>query len=156
MPDPRGSSPPSAELIERLRRRRTGLALFQVVVFMFWQSSFFRITPKDLDVVHTENHVNVSSYVIFLVLMMVFLARSGGFGWSREVREILDDEVTREHRRLAFETGFWAAMTAAFAMFIAALFQPLGAFVALHGVLSAGLAFALLRFAMLERRVQAA
>ncbi|THD78793.1 MAG: hypothetical protein E7812_10490 [Phenylobacterium sp.] len=154
MPDPQGSSPPSAELIERLQRRRTGLAFFQGAVFLFWQTSFFRITPKDLDVVHATNHVNVSSYAIFAVLMMVFLARSGGFGWSREVREILNDEVTREHRRVAFETGFWAAMTAALAIFIASLFRPLSAFAALHGVLSAGLAFALLRFALLERRAQ--
>jgi succinate dehydrogenase hydrophobic anchor subunit len=150
------SQPPSAELIERLQRRRMGLAFFQGIVFLLWQTMFFRITPKDLDVLHVTNHVSVMAYGIYLVLMMVFLARSGGFGWSREVREVLDDEVTREHRRLAFETGFWAAMTAAFAIFIASLFKPLSEFTAVHGILSSGLAFALLRFAFLERRALAA
>src|ERR1700759_1748974 len=100
------SQPPSAELIERLQRQRTGLEFLQGAIFLIWQTSFLRITPKDLDVLHATNHVNVSSYVIYVVLMMVFLARSGGFGWSRQMREILNDEVTREHRRVAFETGF--------------------------------------------------
>jgi hypothetical protein len=149
-----GSRPPSAELIERLQRRRTQLAFFQGVVFLFFQASYFRITPADLDVVHSTDHVAIVSYGVFALLLLVFLARNGGIGWSAEIRRILNDDATREHRRQALEHGFWGAMTAAFALYVTCLFAPLSAFSATHWIMSAGLGLALLRFAVLERRAQ--
>ena len=145
---------PSGELIERLQRRRLQLTMFQGAVFLMWQTSFFRITPKELDFVHSPDRVTVASYVIFAVLLLLFIARSGGMTWSREIREILNDETTRDHRRRAVEAGYWAAMVVAVGLFVAALFRPLQVFVALHVVLSAGVGFALLWFIVLERRAQ--
>jgi hypothetical protein len=152
--NPAGERPP-AELIERLQRRRTRLAFFQAAVFIMWQGSFFRLTPQDLQLTRAVEYFRVGAYLIFAIAMMVFLARSGGVGWSRRLREILDDEVTREHRRQAMTYGFWGAMTAATALWAAALVRPMGAFWALHWVLTAGLGLAVFRFAYLERRAQA-
>ncbi|HEX3699854.1 MAG TPA: hypothetical protein VHV27_04185 [Phenylobacterium sp.] len=155
MPSPKGSRPPSSQLIERLQKRRTQLAFFQGIVFMMWQSAYMRITAGQLSFVRAVEHVNAAAYVILAILLMVFLARSGGFGWSKDVRRILNDEVTRDNRRRAFEIGFWAAMVAALACAVVQMFAPFPAFDALHIVLSAGLAGALLTFALLERRAQA-
>jgi hypothetical protein len=155
MPNSEGSGPPSPDLIERLQKQRTWLAGFQLVVFMMWQSAYFRITPQDLQLGRAVDHVKVASYVIFALLLLAFLARSGGYGWSREIRRILNDDVTRDNRRRAFEMGFWAAVIAVLGCWVALLFKPFGAFDALHIVLSAALAAALVTFAVLERRAQA-
>jgi hypothetical protein len=155
MPADPNAERPAPELIERLQQRRTRLAFFQAAVFVMWQGSFFRLTPQDLQLTRSVEYFRVGAYLIFAILMLIFLARSGGVGWSRRIREILNDEATREHRRQAMTYGFWGAMTAAVALWIAALVRPMGAFWALHWVLTAGLGLAVFGFAFLERRAQA-
>ena len=66
---------------------------------------------------------------------------------------LLDDEVVREHRRLACTNGFWAALAAGVAV---ALIEhdapPFSAFDAARVVVSAAVMAALVSFATLELR----
>jgi hypothetical protein len=81
---------------------------------------------------------------------------TGGFWFrSREVRELMNDEVTKATRASALTWGFTMAIVAATALFALASFAPGGATAreAIHVIASAGLVTALLRFAFLERRV---
>jgi hypothetical protein len=146
---------PTAQLIERLQRRRTAFTFVQAVFFAVWQASYLSLTPRDLDVLHTDNHVHVFSYVIWGVLLLTFIASGGGFIFDREIREVLNDETTREHRRRALAHGFWLAVAGAAGAFVWSLFAPITTVQALHVVLSAGIGAALFVFGFLERRAQA-
>jgi hypothetical protein len=146
---------PSAEKIERLQRRRTRLMFVQGLFFLLWQVNYFATSPSELNVASAANHVKVSAYLVWALVLLAFLATGGGWRDSPKVREILNDETTRDHRRRAIELGFWAAMAATIACYAINLFEPLSTRVVIHAVLTSGVTAALLRFSMLERRAQA-
>jgi hypothetical protein len=154
MPNEHHPNRPSAELIERLQRRRTGLMFMQGLFFLLWQVNYFATAPSELDAAGSANHVKVAAYLVWTLVLLAFLATGGGWWDPREVRRVLNDEATREHRRRGIELGFWGAMAAAVVCCAINLFEPLSARVVIHAVLSAGVALSLLRFGMLERRAQ--
>src|ERR1043165_5346430 len=100
----------SPERIERLQRRRTRLAFTPFVFFAVWQGNFLALqdNPHPLG-----DQLKLSAYVVWAVVLMLFIATGGGWILPREVRAILNDESTREHRRRAVGLGFWVAMAAA-------------------------------------------
>lgn len=147
------SEPPSSAHIERLQRRRTRLAMVQGAFFLIWQANFFVASPH-LELVRTVDRVRVISYLVWAVLLLLFLATGGGFLYSREVRAVLNDESTIQHRRQAQTAGFWAAMLAAVGCYVAALIESYPPVYAVHAVMTAGLSVALLVFARLELRAQ--
>jgi len=89
----------------------------------------------------------------FLVLAwMLTLATGGGFMLNRQVRSLMNDEVSADNRRRALETGFWTAMGMAVGLYLASLAWPLGLRDALAMLTEIALAAALLRYARLELR----
>jgi hypothetical protein len=69
------------------------------------------------------------------------------------VAKLLDDEGTREHRRMSCTAGFWAAIISSLSVAAAVeLSAPLVAFDAVRVVSSAAIAAALISFATLELR----
>jgi hypothetical protein len=147
--------PPSAELIDRLQRRRTIGVMLQGLLFVNWQLLFLPMLwpstwsggPFDL--------VRVVAYPLWPALMLAFIASGGGFILSREVRAVLNDETTHAHRRRALEFGFWGAMAGALAGYGLSLAGAATPLAVAHLVLSAGLAAAMVAFAALELRAQA-
>jgi len=147
--------PPSAARIERLQRRRTRLMFVQGLFFLFWQVNYFATSPAELNGGNNANHVKVAAYLVWALVLLAFLGTGGGWWAPRQVREILNDEVTIEHRRRGIELGFWGAMGATVVCYAINLFEPLSTRVVIHAVLSMGVTAALLRFGWLERRAQA-
>lgn len=92
--------------------------------------------------------------VLTIVMLLILLTR-GHLGSPREVRERLEDEFTRANRAKGLAAGFVAAMTAAIGCFYWAVGNELGARDAVHIIVSAGLAVALIRFGWLEHRANA-
>lgn len=69
------------------------------------------------------------------------------------VARLLDDEGTREHRRMSCTAGFWAAIISSLSVATAVeLSAPLVAFDAVRVVSTAAIAAALISFATLELR----
>lgn len=155
MPTQPGSSPTSPERIERLQKRRTRIFTVQVLLFAIWQVDYFAITRGPASLTAALHTFRVSAYVVWVAALLMALATGGGFRYGREVRAILNDESTREHRRRAMEVGFWAAMTASLGCYLVNLFHPLGAGTVIHVILTFGVACAMLMFVALERRAQA-
>lgn len=148
------TSQPSAELIERLQRRRRGYLFLQAIGFLIWQTGYLAMQPQDFDALHTANHVKMAAYAIWTILLLAFLATGGGPFLPRAVRAVLNDEVAIEHRRRAAEMGFWAAMAAGLGGYGVGLFEPLVARQVIHIVLSAGVGAALITFFVLEWRAE--
>jgi hypothetical protein len=145
---------PSAETIERLQRRRTRLMFVQGIFFLIWQVNYFATAPTELYAGSGANHVKVAAYLVWALVLLAFLGTGGGWWAPRQVREILNDETTRDHRRRGLEAGFWATMAATVGCYAINLFEPVSTRVVIHAVLSCGVTAALLRFGFLERRAQ--
>jgi magnesium-transporting ATPase (P-type) len=142
---------PSAERIEFLQRRRTRLAFVQGAFFLIWQANFFNMNEDSGRLV---DHVKLSAYIFWCVILLAFIGTGGGWIQPRAVRVILNDESTIAHRRQAMAWGYWAAMGAALGCYVVSLFEPMSAREAIHTVLSLGIVTAILNFAFLERRAQ--
>ncbi|HEX4761660.1 MAG TPA: hypothetical protein VFU87_02590 [Sphingomicrobium sp.] len=102
----------------------------------------------------TVDHVQAAAWLVLSMVLLLALATGGGWVYSRRVRDLANDEATRAHQADAFRVGFIVAMTAAVALYVVTLFEPLGGRDAVHVILSLGIASALLRFGTLERRAQ--
>ena len=68
--------------------------------------------------------------------------------WAR----LLDDDTAREHRRTAFEAGFWSTIAAAIVLAVVVPRAPITGLDVARVVITAGLAAALISFATLELR----
>ena len=64
----------------------------------------------------------------------------------------MNDENTQANRAQAFQLGFLFTMGGAILLYVLSLFEPVGAREAIHVLMTIGIAAALLRFGMLERR----
>jgi hypothetical protein len=70
----------------------------------------------------------------------------------RRFRALTNDESTRANRAEGFRVGFLATMIGAIALYVLSLFEPLGGREAIHVLTTIGIAAALIRFGLLERR----
>jgi len=145
---------PSGERIERLQKRRTRLAFVQAIFFLVWQSTYFALQPEDFEPDRAVNRVKIAAYMVWVVMLLAFLATGGGFALSRRTRDILNDESTIAHRRQALTLGFWVAMATCLCLYGINLFFPLTSGQTLHTILSLSIGTGLLSFARLERRAQ--
>lgn len=139
---------------EALGRRRARMLPVLALIFITQQISFFASeSERTSEVIRSVDHVKFGAW---LVLSLVLLAAlyTGGF-WLREraVRELMNDEVTRAHRASALSLGFLIAMLGAIALYLVDMVEPVGTRVAIHVIVTLGIAAALLRFGFLERRV---
>ena len=84
---------------------------------------------------------------------LLALLTTNGFWFRRaEVRALIDDEGTRADRSAGLRAGFVVAMIGGIIFYFIDQFEPMSAREVTHLIVSLGLAAALIRFAMLERR----
>jgi hypothetical protein len=139
------------EIADRLVRRRARMMPALAAMFIAQQASYFTGTRMD-DGTRLVNHVAIAGWLTLSIVLLVGLATGGGWFKSAPVRALISDESTRANRAEAFRIGFLVTMIAALALYVLSLFEPLGVREAIHILMTAGIATALLRFGMLERR----
>jgi hypothetical protein len=137
------------ERADGIGRRRARVFAVQAILFIGWQALFFSGPAQDPRTVST---VKVSAWFVWVLLLLLMLATGGGLLRHRELRGLLNDELTRQHRTSAYVTGFWVAVAACVSLYLVGMFEPVNGREAIHIVLSAGIGAALLTFAALERR----
>jgi hypothetical protein len=138
------------ETADRLTRRRARAMPALAVIFLSQQISYFAGQLEDGT--RTVDHLKVAAWLVLSIVMLLGLATGGFWFRPKNVRALMDDEVTRANRAEAFRVGFLAAMIAAIALYFVTLFEPVGGREAIHILMTVGIAAALLRFGLLERR----
>jgi hypothetical protein len=136
------------EAADELSRRRARMTIPFTLIFLIQQAAFF---SKPLDT-RAVSLVRLGGWTALALVILGALATGGFWFKSREVRALMEDEITRAHRADALSLAFVLAMLTGIVLFILQVFVPLDAPIAIHLILSVGFAAALLRFGMLERR----
>ncbi len=140
----------NVELVDRLSRRRARMLPVLAMLFL-WQQLVYFANYAD-DGTRLVDQVKIAAWLLLSVVLLLALTTNGFWFRSRAVRELLNDEGTRFNRAEALRVGFIAAMVAAIVIYCAAFFEPMSARVAVHVIMTSGIAVALLRFGILERR----
>ena len=137
------------ETADRLSRRRARMFPALAAIFIAQQASYF---AEPDTAVRLVDHVKIGAWVLLSVVLVLALATGGFWLKPKRVRALMEDDVTRGNRADAFRFGFLATMTTAILLYFLSLFEPLSGREAIHLVTTIGIASALLRFALLERR----
>jgi hypothetical protein len=140
------------EKAEQLGRRRARMLPFLALMFIAQQASFF-VEGSGGSAERAVDHVKFGAWLLLSGVLLAALWTGGFWLQKREVRALMDDEVTRAHRSAALSLGFLVAMLAAIGLYLVDLYEPMTSRVAIHLIVTAGIAAALLRFGVLERRV---
>jgi hypothetical protein len=138
-----------SEEAERLSMRRARALPALGIIFLAQQASFLSMPEH---AVRPVDHLKVSAWLVLTIVLLAGLATGGGWFRSRAVRDLLNDESTRAHRQTGYVYGFWAAMGTALGIYIVNMFEPVSGRDAVHIIVTAAVATALLNFGMLERR----
>jgi len=140
----------NAETADRLNRRRVRMLPVLALFVLIQQASFF----TSGDGTRTVDIVRNGAWVVLAAVVLAALVTGGFWFHSREVRRLMNDEVTEANRASALKLGFAVALATGIALFALEAFAPGSATTreALHVVVSFGLVAALLRFGFLERR----
>ncbi|WP_395623930.1 hypothetical protein, partial [Sphingomonas daechungensis] len=96
-------------------------------------------------------HFKIAAWLVLSIVLLAMLATGGAWLRSAEVRALLNDETTREHRKTGFANGFWAACVTAIVIYAVDLFEPVSGRDTVHIILTMAIAVAMLTFARLER-----
>lgn len=143
-----------SERVERAQKRRTRILWIQGLSFLVWQGAFLNTVLTHEGPLRLVDQVKLGGFVIWCAALLMLLMTGGGLFRNKAVRAILEDESTHAHRRTAITIGFWTAMVVALGLYVAAMFIPVTALEAIHGILTAGVVTPLIAFVSLERRAE--
>ncbi|HET6943087.1 MAG TPA: hypothetical protein VFH89_13085 [Sphingomicrobium sp.] len=138
-----------AQQAERLSQKRSRMLFVLAVIFLSQQATYF---SGRHDLASPAGQVKIAAWLVLSIVLLLMLATGGGWFRSAEVRALLNDETTREHRRAGFVSGFWAACFAAITIYALDLFEPVSGRDTVHIILTVAIAAAMLTFGRLERR----
>ena len=140
----------NAEEAERLSRKRAGMMPVLGVLLIVQQGIFF----TDEDTHRLVDQIRTTGWLALAAVILAALVTGGYWFKSREVRALMDDDVTRANRASALTLGFVMAIATAIALYAIEAFVPGSVTTreAIHVIVTIGLFGALLRFGLLERR----
>ena len=137
------------ETADRLSRRRARMLPMLAIIFIAQQAAYFAEPDAGMRAV---DHVKIGAWVLLSVVLLLALATGGFWFKPKAVRELMDDEITRANRADSFRVAFLMTMTAAIALYFVSLFEPMSGREAIHLLTTVGIASALIRCGMRERR----
>jgi MFS family permease len=143
------SHPNDIDLADRLSRRRAWLSPAMAILFLSGQA-LYAVAPHDPSPI--VDRVKVAAWIVWTLVLLLLLATGGGLTRSRQVRALLDDEATRANRGRAYAVGFWLAVGTAIGIYALTAFDTVKPREAIHIIITAALAGALLTFGILEHR----
>jgi hypothetical protein len=139
-----------AEKAEDLSKRRARMLPALAIIFLSQQATFFSQMSGGEHV--SAEKAKISAWLVLSVVLLFGLATKGFWLEPKEVRDLVDDENTRANRNEAMRWGFLFGMGSAIGIYVLTMFEVVTGREAVHIVLSFGIAAALLRWGVLERR----
>jgi hypothetical protein len=136
------------ETADRLSRRRARIIPVLAVIFLAGQAAYFSQDRAE----RLVDQVKIGAWLIWVIVLLALLETGGGFIHSKKVRALINDETTRANRQRAYVIGFWTAMGAGIGLYVVAMFEQVTSREAIHLIVTAAIAGALLMFGLLERR----
>ncbi len=146
----RGSPMSVAEKAEYLSKRRARMLPALAVIFLSQQATFFSQMSSSGHI--SAEKAKISAWLVLSIVLLAALASKGFWLEPKEVRDLVDDENTRANRNEAMRWGFLFSMGTAIAVYILTMFDTVTGREAVHLVMSSGIATALIRWGILERR----
>ncbi len=138
------------EIADRYSRKRTALVAAAAIVFVVGQllgGPFFGSGPE------TAPHLTRGVvWTVNVIVLLLLLATGGGLLNDRQIRALVNDEISRKNYRTSVVAGFWIAMTTAMVLYIVPAFNHFTGREAVYIVVTASVAVASLAFAYLEHR----
>ncbi len=134
---------------DRLSRRRARLLPVLAILFMSGQA-IYALGPHGAS--RSVDQLKVAAWLLWATILLFLLATGGGPFRSREVRALLNDETTREHRGRAYAVGFWIAVATSMGIYLLTAFDGVKPRESIHVIVTAAIAGALLTFGFLEHR----
>jgi uncharacterized membrane protein len=139
-----------AERAEYLSRRRARMLPALAIIFLSQQVTFFSQMSGGGHV--SAEKAKIGAWLVLSVVLLAGLATKGFWLERKEIRDLVDDENTRANRSEAMRWGFLFSMGTAIGVYILTMFDTVTGREATHIIMSLGLAAAILRWGMLERR----
>ena len=136
------------EIADNLTRRRARLMPVIGIIFIAQQGIYFSRSGGAA----APDHFKVAAWICMALALLLFLVAPAGLFRPKAVRVLMDDETSRAHRSEAFRFGFIAMIACCIGLYVLDQFQHLSGRDAIHLILSAGVAAALIRNGVLERR----
>jgi|JI10StandDraft_1071094.scaffolds.fasta_scaffold02589_5 hypothetical protein len=140
--------------IEKLTRRRRMVLTTSGLLFIILQPTVYNTLDAPMATWRVVDWVKASSFALWSAMLILILL-TGGFPFrklSQATRSALNDELTRDNRRVGYMAGYWAMMIAAAVLFALAQADFITPSECLRYLFAIGVAFPAIRFAALERR----
>lgn len=136
-----------ADVYSRKRPVIFGVATVLFLVIQIVTRPFFTVGPETAQ--YLTRQVMWSVNVIFLLLC---LATGGGILSRRDIRALVNDEVSRSNYRTSAIAGFWVAMVTALGVFFLPVAESFTARQVVYVIVTSSTSIALLAFSYLELR----
>ena len=138
-----------ADKAEYLSKRRARMLPVLAIIYLTQQASY--ITLRSDAAHHPVDTVKISAWLVLSLVLLAAIATKGFWLERREVRAMIDDELTRANRMDAMRFGFIFAMLTCVVIYFITMFEPVNGRDAVHIIMSDGLGAALIRWGWLER-----
>ena len=139
-----------SERADLLSRRRARMLPVLAIIYITQQASYLTIRSGPAH--RAVDQVKISAWLFLSAVLLAAIVTNGFWLQPREVRSMIDDEVTRANRTDAMRFGFIFAMLTCLAIYFITMFEPVDGRDAVHIVMSNGLGAALIRWGWLEYR----
>lgn len=144
------------DIAERLTRRRANVMTIFALLLMSTQGLSIgaaeRVGLLGGGAARTVDIVYLAAWLTMVAALLILLLTGGGLLRSAGMRRLLDDETTRDNRGRALTLGFVNAMATGLLIYLLTFFKAADARLAVHIVLTVGMASALLSFGHYERQ----
>lgn len=136
------------ETADRLTRKRARMLPVLAVLFLSQQTAFYA-GHEGTAAIH---NFKIAAWLVLSIVLLVLLTTGGYWFRPKNVRALMEDEVTRANRAHAFQIAFLVTMIGAILLYVLDQFEPMSGRDAIHILMSIGIATALVAFGALERR----
>jgi len=137
------------ERADLISRKRAWLIALAAAVFLLVQlvgNPMFSTDPDTLSI------PRLVTWAVNAVMLMLLLLTGGGLMQSRQIRSLVNDEVSRSHNRTAVNAGYWMAMATAMILYLIPGFQNFTSRETVYIIVTPSIAVALFAFSYLELR----